>query len=492
MILYKLAGKGHEHSNDESCLHTTREIWRFVSRFTTDCGTTGSQGTTSTTDTPTTSEEPCFPPLHVDGKNLVDPNGNKVVLHGVMDTPNQYFNGWRWGFCLPYDDNAVAPCLAYFTKIFDAITDSEQGAECKLFRLHLDPAWTNTASADGEADISKFSAERLRKYLQSLYLPIVKDAIAHGLYVIMRPPGVCPQVIKVNDAYNDYLKTVWDIVSNDAYVKQNSGYISLELANEPIQCQSANGMSQDNSLHDFFQPIVDLIRSNGYEGVVWIPGTGYQSDYKGYAKYPITDNNYGYAVHIYPGWYGQEDGKSTDASFIQGFKDKVPVVDSKPIVVTEYDWSHGNIKRDANGNIVYKYDGNPDTDGNWGTWGTATTSGWGSHLKAYMDHYGNMSMTLQNVGSYLDYDSYFGKFDGSGKRLTPETRIVRPFGYDKDNPDECSGVCMKWYKEWAKVDHPICEADDEIFEMSNGSLTIEQRRCLYVEENTSTSTMKTL
>ena len=34
-------------------------------------------------------------PLRVMGKHLVDDNGKAVTLHGVMDTPNRYFNGWR-------------------------------------------------------------------------------------------------------------------------------------------------------------------------------------------------------------------------------------------------------------------------------------------------------------------------------------------------------------------------------------------------------------
>ena len=37
-----------------------------------------------------------LPPLSVKGKHLVDDKGNPVTLHGVMDTPNRYFNGWRW------------------------------------------------------------------------------------------------------------------------------------------------------------------------------------------------------------------------------------------------------------------------------------------------------------------------------------------------------------------------------------------------------------
>ena len=34
-----------------------------------------------------------LPALKVMGKDLVDDSGQKVVLHGVMDTPNRYFNG---------------------------------------------------------------------------------------------------------------------------------------------------------------------------------------------------------------------------------------------------------------------------------------------------------------------------------------------------------------------------------------------------------------
>lgn len=39
-----------------------------------------------------------LPTLHVEGKWLNDSHGNRVVLHGVMDTPNAWFNGGRWGW----------------------------------------------------------------------------------------------------------------------------------------------------------------------------------------------------------------------------------------------------------------------------------------------------------------------------------------------------------------------------------------------------------
>ena len=37
-----------------------------------------------------------LPSLHTEGRWLVDKHGNQVVLHGVMDTPSNYFNGGRW------------------------------------------------------------------------------------------------------------------------------------------------------------------------------------------------------------------------------------------------------------------------------------------------------------------------------------------------------------------------------------------------------------
>ena len=112
-----------------------------------------------------------LPALRVQGKNLVDANGKTVVLHGVMDTPNRYFNGWRWQkWKADYSEADIKPCLNYFEKIFTAITDHSQGAYCDVFRLHMDPCWTNDPSkkAENEADISAFNMARYCHYLLNL------------------------------------------------------------------------------------------------------------------------------------------------------------------------------------------------------------------------------------------------------------------------------------------------------------------------------------
>lgn len=375
-------------------------------------------------------------PLHVSGNQLNDQYGNKVVLHGVMDTPSPYFNRHRWGWNC--NDEAVPGCINYFDKLFTAITKTSSGAYCNLFRLHLEPGWTNdpnkqATNGGGENDISRFSSARLQKYLETLYLPIAQKALNHGLFVVIRPPGVCPQELRVGDAYQNYLKTVWDIVSKSQTLKKNSGVISLELANEPIHIKNQYGQNSATAMRDYFQPIIDIIRHNGYTGIIWVPGTGYQSQYADYDKYPVSDSNYGYAVHVYPGWYGASDKSYDHNAFIYNFQKQVPVVTKKPILVSEIDWSPeqpGTGKLNEFGQWVAS---------NYGTWGTASTSKWGNAWKAVMDHFGNISMNLTSVDDYIDIDAYINN------------GVVKPaFNGMKE---ACSGACWDWYREYAKVNY---------------------------------------
>ena len=389
-------------------------------------------------------------PLHVDGNQLKDPQGNVVVLHGVMDTPSPYFNSYRWGGS-PTDGN-LSSCVNYFNKLFTAITDSTNGAYCNLFRLHLDPCWTNDPSKQsdgkesGEADISRYSGTRLTKYMKTLYWKIALQAMKHGLYVIMRPPGVCPGTIQVGGYYQDYLLDVWDRVTKNDSILKYSGQISIELANEPVTLLDANGNSTDRALHDFFQPIVDKIRANGFKGIIWVPGTGWQMNYRPYAKYPITGDQIGYAVHDYVGWYGTSDNSYDHQNAITEFGKSIPVVRTNPIVVTEVDWSPqkaGSGHYNEHGEWVV---------GNYGTWATGTTSRWGNAYKAVLDYYGNISMTLSGTGCYIDIDQYI-----NNKKVVPAFKTaMQANGLD---PHEGSGVaCFEWYADYAKVNYPSATA----------------------------------
>lgn len=420
-----------------------------------------------------------LPTLHVEGRWLVDKHGNQVVLHGVMDTPSNYFNGGRWhgnwvgqwtdgegnkhDVYDNYSESGKTACLDYFEKLF---TGMEQ-AKCNVFRLHMDPAWTNDGSitatgftknaegktidpngqvVGGEADISHFSETLYRHWLPTLYLELVKKAMNHGMFVVVRPPGVCPGNLKVSDYYNQYLMLIWDIFSQQDFVKQHAGQISIELANEPVSIKNAQNQDDLKALHDFFQPIVGKIRENGFTGIIWVPGTGWQANYTSYAQYPITSENIGYAVHDYNGWYGCDD-KNLSASDvpaatqrkIEQFHNQVPVVDTNPVMITEIDWSPfkpGTGHYNEHGDWV---------ESNYGTWATGRTSVWGNITKGVYDHFGNVSMTLSGTGCLLDID----------KLLSTNTAYPAFDGL----AEACGKACMDWYSEYFNVNWP--HADDE-------------------------------
>ena len=104
---------------------------------------------------------------------------------------------------------------------------------------------------------------------------------------MVRPPGVCPHNLKVGDYYQQYLLEVWDIVTQNSNIKKNAGQISLELANEPVSVKNANGQDDAKALHDYFQPIVDKIRENGFTGIIWMLGYRWQANYADYASSPL-------------------------------------------------------------------------------------------------------------------------------------------------------------------------------------------------------------
>ena len=404
-----------------------------------------------------------LPTLHTEGRWLVDSHGNRVVLHGVMDTPSMYFNGWRWGSPwtgVNYDYSGAQKCLSYFEKIFAGMEQSN----CTVFRLHMDPAWTNDPSetyiyagsegqdpeASGEADIKKFNPNRLKTYLRTVYFPLAKKAMNHGMYVVVRPPGVCPGSLQVGDYYQKYLMTVWDLFTQNDSVKKYAGQISIELANEPVSLKNAQGEEDAAALHDYFQPIVDKIRANGFTGIIWAPGTGWQANYTSYASHPIEGYNIGYAVHDYCGWYGCSDATPSPANKIQQFHNQVPVVDTAPIIITEVDWSPENPEAEGH----YNEHGDWVVP-NYGTWATGSTSKWGKAFKALLDHYENISMTLSSTGCLFDIDTLLNK-----KKVVPAFNGLE---------EACGKACMDWYADYYKVDWAHADfKNNSISDLGNG------------------------
>ena len=449
--------------------------------------------------------------IHVEGNQLVDVNGHPVRFFGFMDTPSCWFNDGRWGWGKE-NDSGVSDCKTYFNKLFTATTDSTNGAFANIFRLHMEPAWVGGSTTycrfcgksiamgtakgatckyckkpcfyqtggktydpddqevGGEADTHTRDMAKVKKYLGSVYYPLAEAAHKKGMYVVMRPPGVCPGKIKVGSYYQQYLIDVWDIVSQNAKVKAASGWLSIELANEPVGVVDANGQDTKTAMRDFFQPIVDKIRANGFEGIIWVPGKGWQASYENYKDYPVEDANMGYAVHNYTGWYGGSDGEydrgKTVAQYTNQFHNQVPVVDTNPIVITEVDWSPEKKSEEGKGHVNEHGEW---VDGNYGTWATGSTSKWGVLYKGLLDRYDNISMTLSSTACYIDIDASL-----KNKGYAPVPAFKTKMEADGRDPWDGSGVaCFKWYRDYYYQQHDG---------YSNDNITIKEMKTTSIRD----------
>lgn len=368
--------------------------------------------------------------LHIEGKYLKNPEGKTINLHGFAQTYSPYFNQNEW---TNYD---VTGCLKYNKQIIDDVLSA--GWKMNFVRMHMDPYWSddpNKESVRYEGH-ERFLQSRFEKYLEAVFIPMAEYAISKGIYVVMRPPGVCPEKIAVGDNYNTYLELVWNIVSKNDKIKNNPG-IMFELANEPRDILStdgntygSNGQGCFDNMKIFCQRIVDKIRANGATNMIWVPGLAYQSSYSGFAKNPVAGQNIGYAVHVYPGWFGS-DAEQPSAElggvmgggyegFQRGWNAQVqPIADISPVMITEMDWAPA------------KY------DSSWGKsiTGTVGATGFGANFKYLADNAGNVSWLLFTDCSLL---ARFKETPGS------------PGSYTfLNDPEACPWPVYHWFKEYA-------------------------------------------
>lgn len=386
--------------------------------------------------------------LKVDGRYLKNEAGEIINLHGFTQTYSPHFNnmGW-WG----NDNNSLQTandCVAHNKKMVNGIINA--GWKFNFCRMHLDPWWSNDPSKpyvryEGH---EQFSPERFEQALERVFIPMMEYFNEKGMYVVMRPPGVCPDNMdyendgqnNYNSSYADFLREVWDIVSSHPKIKNNKG-VMFELANEPVNIKGTDGRYSNSgdaaftNMQKLMQSVVDVIRDNGAKNVIWVPGLCWQQSYIGYLNHPINDNNFGYAIHCYPGWYGSDSEADTGEgggngivtvkgggyeTFQRGWDSSIkPVAEKNPIMVTEIDWA------------PKKY------DHSWGKsiTGTAGGEGFGSNFKYIADNEGNVSWL------------FFGTDD---QMLTTFNAAAGP-GYQFINdPEACAWPIWHWFKNYAE------------------------------------------
>lgn len=392
--------------------------------------------------------------LNVVGRYLKDSEGNIVNLHGFGQTYSPFFNNFAWN---NYD---VEGCLRHNKTMIDQVLAA--GWRMNFIRMHMDPYWSDDTSKESVRyeGHERFSEERFRKYLDEVFVPMAEYATGKGLYVVMRPPGVSPEKIALEDDYQAFLIKVWDIVSSHKRLR-NNGKVMFELANEPINILGTDGSygsSGDGHFKNmqlYFQAIIDKIRGNGADNIIWVPGLGYQSQYAGFATHRFTGDNIGFAVHVYPGWYNSdaEVGPNENVGGVsgggyEGFQrgwdaQIMPVAEYAPVMVTEMDWAPA------------KY------DSSWGKsiTGVAGGEGFGANFKYIADNTGNVSWMIFTSQELL------AQFDG-----VPGT----PGNYTfLNDPEACPWPVYHWFKEYAGEEVP--EGELESIEIADVGETLEIR-----------------
>ena len=383
-------------------------------------------------DPPTTPEPEDNTPLELNvvGRYLKDAQGNIVNLHGFGQKYSPFFNNNAWN---NYDVDA---CLRHNKSMIDQLLAA--GWRMNFVRMHMDPYWSDDTSKPSVRyeGHERFSEVRFRNYLDKVFVPMAEYAISKGLYVVMRPPGVSPEQIAVNDDYQAFLVKVWDIVSNHPKLK-NNGKVMFELANEPINIKGTDGTVGSNgdahfqSAQMFFQAVIDKIRGNKARNIIWVPGLGYQSQYAGYATHRFTGENIGFAIHVYPGWYNSDAEVDPNENvggirgggydgFQRGWDAQIkPVADYAPIMVTEMDWAPA------------KY------DSSWGksVTGIAGGEGFGANFKYIADNSGNVSWMIFTSQELL---VNFKDVPGTPGNYT-----------FLNDPEACPWPVYHWFKEYA-------------------------------------------
>ena len=404
------------------------------------------------------------PKLHVDGRWLCNDAGEHVNLHGFWQTYSPWFNGEAWGVT-NWTNYDVDKCLDYNKRQIDQILSS--GWKMDFMRLHMDPYWSLSRTRPWPTDRQEyedFDESLFIKYLDQVFVPMVEYCISKGLYVVMMPGYSAPECIEYGDQFFNVLEKLWTNISKHPKLCNNTD-VMFEILNEPRQIKAngvagANDDAHNKELTRYMQYFVDLIRQNA-KNIIWVPGTGYQSQYAGYATYKLNGKNLGFAVHCYPGWYGSDAEKESAElggamgggydAFQNGWNAQIsPAAEIAPIMVTEMDWAPA------------KY------DKSWGKsfTGEAGGSGFGANFKYIADNTGNVSYILFTAPNDL---AEFSKYQYSSTNYW-------------NDPAACPIQIYHWYQEYAEGRiQPQSAASIKIGGSDNGiNLTLGSSRNLVV------------
>ena len=350
-------------------------------------------------------------PLHVDGRYLKNSRGDIVTLHGYMAVLDPGFQAEEY----TWEGFDVATCLKNKKAAIDRLLASDWKID--YVRFGLDAYWfsDDIINQSRTVDFGRFV-----KYFEELFLPLIEYYHEKGIYTLLWLQQGTPVTIEVGDKNQELNLLMWNYICSHPRIRNNPG-VMFELANEPIKFNCRQEESYDGywgfvnnvssafrEVRDYWQPIVDKIRSH-CDNIIYIPGMLYESDHAGFADYPIRGDNIGYAVHWYPGWWGNMRKDWEDHVF--------PIAYKAPIIITENAWAPTN-------NYL---GGNAET----------STSKFGKPLKSIVDELGNVSWNC-----YEPEEDYYYLVNSSS---SSDKAVIA------NDPEACFKAMYQWWDEYEKT-----------------------------------------
>jgi len=331
--------------------------------------------------------------LHVSGNQLVNGNGQPVLLSGWHQPTGSYWTYQNSNYYLNlHGGNSYAARLAYLKDITDTFTSTsakygnDHGWYMNQVRLFID------REDMGDVAAGTYNFAGLQAVTQNVIIPYIEYARTKGLYVTLGLDFTLQNNQATTQANLDKFNQIWGYLAAQPGIK-SADNVMFELVNEPVLAY-ANGtwgghpsdpnfVAHWNALRNFQNSMISTIRNQGADNVIWAAGLGWDQYYQLCASHPLSDplNNVGYSVHWYPG-YGAHDNYATlQQQWDTSIK---PCADNYPINITETTW--------------FKWQ---QGDSSYWTLFDGTNAGFGKNTKAIFTAAGNVSIAVHMNGFLL-------------------------------------------------------------------------------------------
>ncbi|KZE72506.1 MULTISPECIES: cellulase family glycosylhydrolase [Paenibacillus] len=332
--------------------------------------------------------------LHVRGNQLVNSSGKPIVLSGWHQPSGAYWTYQNSNYYLNLNgNNRHAAILAYLKDITNTFTDtrpkygSNHGWYMNQVRLFID------RQDMGDVAAGSYNFSGLQAATQNVIIPYINYAKTKGIYVTLGLDFTLANDQATTQSNLDKFNQIWGYLASQPAIK-SADNVMFELINEPIKSY-ANGhwggyagendfVDHWNDLRRFQNSIISTIRSKGADNVIWAAGLGYDQFYSPAAKHPLIDplNNYGYAVHWYPGYGAHDDKDKLQSQWNSNIK---AAAQAYPINITEFTW----------------FKTQPGDSEYWNLF-NGSNDGFGKNTKSIFTAAGNVSMTAHMNGFLLE------------------------------------------------------------------------------------------